>query len=270
MKRERAICFDADVLGEAERRAAADLDAFVNEAVRRELRDAAVTEAAIGEARAGGLDGWRDAYLGALLDRDPRRAREVVDAATASGVEVADLYTEIFAPVLAEIGHRWAVEELNVAHEHFATSVTQALIATLAGARRAAPAGGRLAVVSAVPDELHQVGVQMVADLLERDGWEVLALGAATPAADLAQLVEMEAPDVVALSATTAGRLPGVAEVLPAVTRIDPRPLIVVGGGLFTRDAAAVALDLGADLVISDVRVLLERLRERFPPLDEA
>ncbi|HEX8102387.1 MAG TPA: cobalamin-dependent protein [Solirubrobacteraceae bacterium] len=268
MKRERAISFDADVLDEAERRAGDDVSAFVNDAVRRELRTAAVTEAAVAGARAAGIEGWRDAYLGALLDRDPRRAREVVEGAVLAGVDVADLYIGVFGPVLAEIGHRWAMEELNVAHEHFATSVTQALMVTVAPGSRAAPAGGRLAVVSSVPDELHTLGTQMVADLLEREGWEVLMLGAATPARDLAELVEMERPDVVALSASTAGRLPGLAQVLPALTALEPRPLIVAGGSLFTQEAAVVALDLGADLVTSDVRVLLARLRERFPPVD--
>lgn len=272
MKQERAICFDADVLEEAERRVAAapqgDLSGFVNDAVRRELRVAAVGAAAVAEAAAGGIEGWREAYLGALIDRDARRAREVVDAAVAAGVGIADIYTDVFEPALGDIGHRWAVEGLNVAQEHFATSMTQALMATLAPSLRSAPAGGRLAVVSAVPDELHQLGVQMVADLLEHDGWEVLALGAATPAADLAELVEMERPDLVALSASTAGRLPGVAEVLPALAALDPRPLVVAGGRLFTEQAAAVALDLGADLVISDIRLLLAHLRERFPAQD--
>ncbi len=268
MKLERAISFDADVLEAAERRVAAadeDLSGFVNGAVRRELRAADVAAVAVSEAQAAGIAGWREAYLGALLDREPRRAREVVEGALAGGVDLADLYTEVFQPVLEEIGHRWALEKANVAQEHFATSVTQALMATAAPGTRSAPASGRLAIVSAVPDELHSLGPQMVADLLERDGWEVLMLGAATPARDLAELVEMERPDLVALSATTAGRLPGVAEVLPALAALDPRPVVVAGGRLFTQEAAAVALELGADLVISDVRVLLAHLRERFP-----
>jgi hypothetical protein len=69
----------------------------------------------------------------------------------------------------------------------------------------------------------------------------------------------------VALSASTAGRLPGVAEVLSRLAAMRPRPLIAVGGRLFASEAAEVARDLGADLVVSDVRALLATLQERFP-----
>ena len=107
--------------------------------------------------------------------------------------------------------------------------MTQALIATLAAEAAPAAGQGRMAIVTSTPDELHLLGVQMVADVLQREGWEVVNLGAATPAGDLVELVEAEVPDLVALSASTAGRLPGVEEVL---------------------------------------RELLADVRERFPPID--
>lgn len=266
MKRERAISFDADVLEQAERRAGetgSGLSAFVNDAVRRALGPGAGVQLAAGAAP-DGADAYRAGYLAALLDRDARKARETVDAALAAGVTVADVYTDIFTPALYEIGHKWAMDEINVAHEHFATTLTQTLMATVSPGSRTPPTEGRLAVVTSTPQELHVLGAQMVADLLEREGWEVLGLGAATPAADLVELVEMERPDLVALSATTAGRLPGVAEVLPMLAALDPRPLIAIGGSMFTPETAVVARDLGADLVLSDVRELLAELRERF------
>jgi methanogenic corrinoid protein MtbC1 len=237
-------------------------------AVRRELLAHPRAQAAADPAT---LQALSADYLRALIARDARVARAVVESAIATGVPVADLYADVIGPALAQIGHQWAMGELNAAEEHFATSLTQTLIAGLApgGAERT---GGRLAVVTSTPDELHGVGAQMVADLLEREGWEVLALGAATPAADLVELVEQECPDLVALSASTAGRLPGVAEVLPRLAALRPRPLIAVGGRLFSGESAELARSLGADLVVGDVRALLATLRERFPApdLDEA
>ena len=208
--------------------------------------------------------GYCPLFLQALLERDARGARDVIERAVEAGVPVPDVYTEIFEPVLGEVGHLWAIDEINVAQEHFATSVTQDLIATLGPRIRVPPTQGRLAIVTSAPDELHQLGVQMVANLLEAEAWEVCSLGAATPAADLIQLVEMECPDLVALSASTAGRLPGVAEVLPMLAAVRPRPFIVVGGRLFTAEAGDLARELGADLVISDARKLVTALRERF------
>jgi methanogenic corrinoid protein MtbC1 len=106
----------------------------------------------------------------------------------------------------------------------------------------------------------------MVADLLERDGWEVIALGADTPAGDLVELIELECPDLVALSTSTAGRLPGVAEVLTALRDVDPRPFVAVGGALFSSGARDLAVELGADLVGADIRQFIARMREEFPP----
>src|SRR3712207_7536505 len=50
----------------------------------------------------------------------------------------------------------------------------------------------RLAVVTGTPGELHALGPRVVSDLLQADGWEVLLLGAATPAPDLVALVDAE------------------------------------------------------------------------------
>jgi methanogenic corrinoid protein MtbC1 len=255
---------DEDVLAEVQRRAGASgVDAFtyVNDLLRRHLR------LADPGASTPSIEVQRDAYLQALLERNAPRAREVADVVVAAGVPVEEVYTEIFTPALREVGHKWAVEELNVAQEHYATSVTQALITTMAADAPAVEGQGRLAVVTSTPDELHLLGVQMVADVLQREGWEVVNLGAATPAADLVELVESECPDLVALSATTAGRLPGVSEVLSALSAVDPRPLIVVGGSLFSGEAAELARELGADHVITDLRQLLGAIREHFPPL---
>ena len=211
----------------------------------------------------------RDAYLAALLARDQRLARAIVARALADGTLPEDLYLQVFQPALQEIGHRWAVGDLSVADEHLATAVTHQLMDEVSPRMRAEPWGGRLAVVSSTPDELHALGVRMVADFLEADGWEVLQLGAATPAADLVELVEREAPDMVALSTTTPRSLPGIADVLQQLRRAHPRPLIVVGGQFWTAEAARTALELGADIVERDPRALVAILRERVPPREE-
>jgi methanogenic corrinoid protein MtbC1 len=218
------------------------------------------------DSTADGLGIRRDAYLAALLARDQRGARAVVAEALADGASPEDLYLQVFQPALQEIGHRWALGDLSVADEHLATAVTHQLLDEVSPRMRTVPWGGRLAVVSSTPDEQHALGVRMVADFLEADGWEVLQLGAATPADDLVALVEREAPDMVALSTTTPRSLPGIADVLQQLRCAHPRPLIVVGGQFWTPEAARTALELGADIVERDPRILVALLREKVPP----
>jgi len=253
----REIRFDPAVLAAAERHAGPELSAFVNSAVARAL-PGGDPPATVGECRA--------AFVAALDARDPHGARAVVEQAVAAGLPVADVYVEVLAPVLHEVGHRWAVEEVSVAYEHFVTGVVQGLMPLIAAHGRREPTGGRLAVVAGTPGELHGIALQMVTDLLERDGWEVLALGPSTPAEDLAALVASECPDLVALSTTTAGRLPGLADTLARLDEVTPRPLIAAGGSLFTAAGAGEARSLGADVVESDLRAFVARMRARFPP----
>jgi methanogenic corrinoid protein MtbC1 len=214
------------------------------------------------------LDGLRASYLDGLLSRNSQQARRAIEAALAEGVPVPELYLEVLRPAMYEIGHRWAMDGLNVAEEHYATAVTQQLLDELSARMRMPPRDGRLAVVTGTPGERHALGARMVADFLEADGWEVLPLGADTPAADLAALVDSERPDVVALSTSTAGSLPGIVDVLERLGRLRPRPCLVVGGQFWTAETSQAAHELGADVVVRDLRELTAVLRERIPPPD--
>ena len=107
----------------------------------------------------------------------------------------------------------------------------------------------------------------MVADFLEGDGWEVLNLGASTPARDLARHGRRRAARRGRPLDRDARRA---ARARPRrsrrCSRSDPRPLVVLGGQLWPGPARADAPSLGADLVVDGPRELVALLRERFPP----
>ena len=266
----RPIRFQDVLLEELEARLARDgqdLSHYVNVAVDRALH---------GERADGlrlvpepvGADALRDgaeAYRKALLAHDDRQARAQVEDLVGRGARIIDIYTSVIQPALEEIGELWALEEVTAAHEHYATEATARLLTTLAPDRRLAPTRGRLAVVTSSPDELHALGARMVADVLERAGWEVIALGAAAPADALADLVVAECPDLVVLSTATVGRLPGAEEAVALLDRLHPRPLIAVGGSLYTGPVVELARAWGADLVTSQLEELLDELARRFP-----
>jgi methanogenic corrinoid protein MtbC1 len=202
------------------------------------------------------LDQFRDALLG----RDAARARAAIERALDAGASVPDVYLGILQPALYEIGDLWAADVVTVADEHFAAAIVSGLVAELGPRIAAPPRSGRLAVLACTPGELHDIGLRMVCDLMRAEAWEVLYLGASTPAPDLAALVADEQPDVVVLSTSTAGRLPGVEETLRALTVLEPRPIVVVGGQFWTAEAAGHAGEMGADLVVRDARLLVPRL----------
>jgi methanogenic corrinoid protein MtbC1 len=267
----RPIRFQSGLLEELEERLhrdGEDLSHFVNAAVDRALHGDERTREPVPEPlTAEALGDASSAYRRALLARDDRRARAEVEALVRRGVRIVDLYTAVLGPALEEIGELWALDEVSVADEHYATEVTAQLLTVLAPDRRLAPTRGRLAVITASPDEQHVLGARMLADLLERGGWEVIALGPGAPAAALADLVATECPDVVALSTSTVGRLPGAEEAVAMLHRVRPRPLVAVGGALYRGPVVELARTWGADVVTSDLAVLVDELRRRFPPV---
>jgi methanogenic corrinoid protein MtbC1 len=215
------------------------------------------------------VDAVREAFLAALVDHDAAGAERGVLAAVDDGLPVRDVYLGVLQPALYEVGRGWERGQLSVAQEHLATAVVQSLIAQLSdrladrpGADRR-PVRGR-AVVACTPGELHAVGARFVADFLEGDGWEVLALGPSTPTASLLDLVEATRPAVVALSTTLASNLDSARRVLDGLDRLDPRPLIVAGGRAYDGQAA-LARALGADAFAGDAEMLRDLLRDRAP-----
>jgi MerR family transcriptional regulator, light-induced transcriptional regulator len=204
-------------------------------------------------------------YLGHLLVADGRATREVIERALADGVPAAVLYLEVIAPAMYEIGRLWETAQISVAQEHLSTQITQAAIASLSLHLRSGPpiGAGRVAVTTSSPGEMHVLGTQMVADFLETQGWEVLNLGADSPAAEVAELARQRGAAVVALSTALPGHLLSVTRTCQLLRQLPEPPYIVAGGRAYGGDAQR-ALTLGADAFADDPERLLELLARRF------
>jgi len=127
----------------------------------------------------------RQRYVDALVAGDLALAERLIED---SGTDIRSLYLQVLQPALYEIGRRWQEAEISVAQEHLATATTQSLMARLAGRfDDRAPRRDRRVLVACAEGELHSIGVRMVADFLEADGWDVLFVGALSPPAAVAE-----------------------------------------------------------------------------------
>ncbi|MCA9287675.1 MAG: cobalamin-dependent protein, partial [Phycisphaerales bacterium] len=127
-------------------------------------------------------------YLLALLEGERLRALALIRDAVAGGrASVPDVYQHVFIPVLRDLGRMWHLGEVNVAEEHFATATTLISMSQIAPLAPRAPSNGRSVLAATVAGNTHEVGVRMVADRLEWEGWRVVYLGPNVPAEDLAQ-----------------------------------------------------------------------------------
>jgi methanogenic corrinoid protein MtbC1 len=200
----------------------------------------------------------RTRYVDAVVAGDLAAAERLIE-----GVDVRTLYLEVLQPALYEIGRRWEEAEISVAQEHLATATTQSLMARLAERLDGGPRRDRRALVACAEGELHSIGVRMVADFLEADGWDVLFVGALSPPVAVAELAAAQAVDVVALSAALPQRLPEIARAVEALRALETVPVIAVGGQAFGGDAD-VAIRTGADIYAPDAATFAQELAILF------
>lgn len=187
-------------------------------------------------------------YLTALLRGSRRDAAAVITASLDRGTPLRDVYRGVFEPVQQEIGRLWQLNELSVAQEHFATAATQHIMAELYGRIFGGERRDRRAGAMCVGGELHEVGLRIITDLLELDGWQTWYLGASVPPAAAVQLCVDHKADVLLVSTTLPIHLAGVAE---AIRLFRARPelagaKVLVGGRAF-RTVPDAWRTIGAD-----------------------
>ena len=207
-------------------------------------------------------------YLDAIRDGDRRRAFQLIDDARGAGLELGTLYMDVFQPALREIGRLWQENQISVADEHLATAITQTAMARAyesAFAWRGVM--GRTLIAACVDAERHEVGLRMLCDLLDLEGWHTTYLGAAVPVESLVAMVQRRRPHVVALSAALSPHLPLIRAMIDAINQAPgkQRPLVIVGGRPFLDDPT-LATRLGADFTATNAVEAVRLLGERVSP----
>jgi MerR family transcriptional regulator, light-induced transcriptional regulator len=204
------------------------------------------------------LDEIFSSYLEALRLGDRHKALAIVKSAVAAGLDVRDLYMRVFQPAMYEIGKLWEQNQFTVAQEHLATAITQSVMAQIYGSVFLRPPLGRTMVATCLGGELHEIGIRMVSDFFEMEGWDVFYLGANVPTDSVVSMVRERRADLLAVSLTLLAQVPRLRELITAVRRspVGSRVKIMVGGQPLNNDPTLAAA-IGADIVASDAREAL-------------
>ena len=207
------------------------------------------------------------AYLEALLAGDRSRAGAQIARLVEGGASIKSLYLDIFQATQLEIGRLWLAGELSVGQEHFCTAATQMVMSGLYPRVFAASRKGRTMVASGVGGELHELGIRMVADFFELEGWDSHYLGTNLPPGDILSFAEARRAELLCLSVTMAGNLPLLEETIDLARsgRIGRVPKILVGGGVLNA-LPLLWRRLGADGYAPDAQGALDEASALFPP----
>lgn len=135
--------------------------------------------------------------LQAIKAFDPAAAdRELGGAAALMTPE--QLVYRVALPLMKEVGDRWALRILGVAHEHLATALLRNLLGTLL--RTEAPSRSARLLLTTPPGEQHEMGLLSVALLAAAHGYSVCYLGPDLPVHEIAYAAEQARADAVGLS----------------------------------------------------------------------
>lgn len=177
-------------------------------------------------------------YLDALLYRKRDRAMEIVLDAVKNGTDVREIYEHVFQVTQWEIGRLWQQNEVNVAQEHYCTAVTQLVMSRLYPYIFSHKKNGLVFVGTSVGDELHELGIRMIADFFELEGWDTYFLGANTPLESIIETAVQEKAHIVGISVTITYHINEARKIIEAVRSRQELSgtKVLVGGYPFNLD----------------------------------
>jgi corrinoid protein of di/trimethylamine methyltransferase len=183
----------------------------------------------------------------AILNGNTPAAAEAARTALEGGATALDLVQDHMVPAMDEVGRRFECEDYFVPELLLAARAMKAalaLIRPLLTSSGAEPAGR--VVIGTVKGDLHDIGKNIVASMLEGGGFEIIDLGADVGPERFVDAVRTQRANLVCLSALLTVTMSSMKTTIEALTAAGLRGQvkIMVGGAPVTQRYAD---EIGAD-----------------------
>lgn len=196
--------------------------------------------------------------LAAVENLDSHHLEAVLNKALVD-LSKPELRMDLLVPLMQAVGNRWQDGQLRVSHEHMATSIVLAFLASVNARYQVAPGAPVLAVTTPA-GQMHELGALMAASTAHEAGWDVLYLGANMPAEDVAAAVKSRGARAILLSLIFPhGDSQTMAE-LQELRRLVGRDLPILAGGQAVPSYLLVLAELGI-WTVDSTETLDEALR---------
>lgn len=187
-------------------------------------------------------------YLDALLAGKRHIASKLILEAVQNGTSIKDIYIYVFQQSQYEIGRLWYLNKVSVGQEHYCSAATQLIMSQLYPYIFSNEKNGLMFVAACVGGELHELGIRMVADLFEMDGWDTYYMGANTPTATVFDAVTSYKPDVLGISVSLPTHLGTLKNLISEIRNNDEIGKVkIIVGGYALRSSPDLWVKLGAD-----------------------
>ncbi len=119
-----------------------------------------------------------------------------------SGLTLLELYDNVAAPAMFDIGNQWANNQIGIETEHIASAKLTKAVIRLNSRYSKDEKNGMHALCAAPKDEHHELPLLLVSGILQNHGWNVIYSGVDMPHAAIIKSINSMKPDLVCLSTT--------------------------------------------------------------------
>ncbi len=194
---------------------------------------------------------WNDlkeSFQASLLSGNHRQSLNIAGDAVHKPEDLADFYLQVIQPSMYAIGNLWEKGDISVAQEHLASAIVTRVMASLYPRFILLEHTKGKSIVTAAPNEFHEIGPRMVADLLEINGWDVDYIGANVPAKDILDLVLEKEPFFVAISVGTPFNIDNARDIIDTLkSKPSAKNTKIMLGGYCFLDNPQLIEKLGAE-----------------------
>lgn len=202
-------------------------------------------------------------YLNALLEGDKKTCSKIVTGLIDNNICLKDIYVELFQRTMYRIGQLWEKERCSVAEEHMATRITESLLELTSLKCSNGNRCGKLAVITCVDKESHELGARMVAGFLEAKGWNTLFLGSNIPQNEIIELIRNRKPNLIGISNNFYINITRLIKFVHQLRMEFPGLPIIVGGQSLTDGRAGCICKLENVSYINSLSELEEYLQKK-------
>ncbi|MGA3219812.1 MAG: corrinoid protein [Acidimicrobiales bacterium] len=197
----------------------------------------------------------------AVVEGQQKAAVASVEKGLAEGIDAGTLLREGLIAAMAQVGQLYEEGEIFVPEMLVAARAMNGALGVLKPrlVEQGVEAAGKVAI-GTVQGDLHDIGKNLVAMMLEGSGFEIMDLGVDVPAAKFVQAIR-EGANVVAMSALLTTTMTNMQAIIEAIREAGLRDQarIIIGGAPITKTYAD---EIGADGYAVDASGAVRLVRE--------
>jgi 5-methyltetrahydrofolate--homocysteine methyltransferase len=195
-----------------------------------------------------------------LINGQANKVREFVQQALNEGVSPGIILNEGLIAGMSVVGEKFKRNEFYLPEVLIAARAMHAGMDVLKPllSKSEVESKGRF-IIGTVKGDLHDIGKNLVAMMVEGAGFEVIDLGIDVPPEKFVEMIKEKKPQVVGMSALLTTTMPAMKQTIDAIKSAELEVKTIIGGAPVTQEYAD---EIGANAYAPDAASAVDKIKE--------